>query len=118
MRCSRRSSHRPRSISWSAMTSLSYYSEHPAGSFALQVWINNSWVSAQCIAFSILLGILIPLVAVRERRQSGVIAGLMFQADKADLFGLTDAARAAGAHRRFLAGAVGMRLGWTGDRSG
>ncbi|MBO1548302.1 stage II sporulation protein M, partial [Brucella melitensis] len=22
----------------------SYYSEHPAASFALQVWVNNSWV--------------------------------------------------------------------------
>src|SRR6201997_1116432 len=27
----------------------SYYSAHPAGSFALQVWTNNSWVAAQCI---------------------------------------------------------------------
>src|ERR1700754_1730561 len=27
-----------------------YYSEHPAASFALQVWVNNSWVAAQCIA--------------------------------------------------------------------
>ena len=23
----------------------SYYSENPAGSFALQVWVNNSWVA-------------------------------------------------------------------------
>ena len=27
-----------------------YYSENPAGSFGLQVWVNNSWVAAQCIA--------------------------------------------------------------------
>src|SRR3954468_15691562 len=38
----------------------SYYSEHPAGSFALQVWVNNSWVAAQCIAFSVVLGLPIP----------------------------------------------------------
>lgn len=24
-----------------------YYSDHPAGSFALQVWVNNSWVAAR-----------------------------------------------------------------------
>jgi len=35
----------------------SYYSENPPGSFAVHVILNNSWVSAQCIAFAILLGI-------------------------------------------------------------
>ena len=30
----------------------SYYSENPAGSFALQVWVNNSWMAAQCIGFA------------------------------------------------------------------
>ena len=31
-----------------------YYIEYAASHFALQVWINNAWVSALCIAFGIL----------------------------------------------------------------
>ena len=31
-----------------------YYSTYAASHFALQVWINNSWVTALCIAFGIL----------------------------------------------------------------
>lgn len=40
----------------------SYYSENPAGSFALRVWINNAWVAAQCIGFAVVLGLPIPYV--------------------------------------------------------
>ena len=50
----------------------SYYSEQPAGSFALQVWVNNSWVAAQCIAFAILLGIPIPWVLFQNAANLGV----------------------------------------------
>ena len=38
-------------------------------SFALRVWVNNSWVAAQCIGFAILLGLPDPVRAVPERRQ-------------------------------------------------
>ena len=64
-----RSEPQPTSTNWSTTTSPSYYSEHPAGSFALQVWVNNSWVAAQCIGFAILLGLPDPVRAVPERRQ-------------------------------------------------
>ena len=99
----------------------SYYSENPAGSFALQVWVNNSWVAAQCIAFSILLGIPIPWVLFQNAANLGVIGGLMFSAGKADvLFGLLIPHGLLELSAVFLAGAVGMRLGWTviapGDR--
>src|ERR1700754_1223048 len=56
----------------------SYYSEHPAGSFALQVWVNNFWIAFQCIGFSILLGIPIPWVLFNNAANVGVSAGLMF----------------------------------------
>ena len=49
----------------------SYYSEHPAASFALHVWVNNSWVAAQCIAFAVPTGHPDSLGAVSERRQLG-----------------------------------------------
>lgn len=99
----------------------SYYSEHPAGSFALRVWVNNSWVAAQCIAFSILLGIPIPWVLFQNAANLGVIGGLMTNAGKADvLFGLLIPHGLLELTAVFLAGAVGMRLGWTvispGDR--
>ncbi|MBP2455669.1 stage II sporulation protein M [Mycolicibacterium lutetiense] len=99
----------------------SYYSEHPAGSFALQVWVNNSWVAAQCIAFAILLGLPIPYVLFQNAANLGVIAGLMFSAGKGDLFlGLITPHGLLEMTAVFLAAAVGMRLGWTviapGDR--
>ncbi|OMC04765.1 hypothetical protein A5733_21030 [Mycobacterium sp. NS-7484] len=99
----------------------SYYSEHPAGSFALQVWVNNSWVAAQCIAFAILLGLPIPYVLFQNAANLGVIAGLMFSAGKGDLFlGLITPHGLLELTAVFLAAAVGMRLGWTviapGDR--
>ncbi|OBI98614.1 stage II sporulation protein M [Mycobacterium asiaticum] len=99
----------------------SYYSEHPAAAFALQVWVNNSWVAAKCIAMSVLLGLPIPFVLFQNAANVGVIAGLMFQAGKGGLLlglllphGLLELTAV------FLAAATGMRLGWSvispGDR--
>jgi uncharacterized membrane protein SpoIIM required for sporulation len=91
-----------------------YYSEHQAGAFALQVWLNNSWVAAQCIGFSILLGIPIPWVLLQNAANLGVVAGLMIHAGRADiLFGLLTPHGLLELTAVFLAAAVGMRLGWT-----
>lgn len=91
-----------------------YYSEQPAGSFALQVWTNNSWVAAQCIAFAVLLGIPIPYVLFQNAANLAVIAGLMFHAGKGDiLLGLLLPHGLLELTAVFLAGAVGMRLGWS-----
>jgi uncharacterized membrane protein SpoIIM required for sporulation len=98
-----------------------YYSEHPAASFALSVWTNNAWVAAQCIGSAILLGIPVPYVLFQNAANVGVIAGLMFEAGRGDVFlgmlaphGLLELTAV------FLAGAVAMRLGWSvispGDR--
>lgn len=98
-----------------------YYTENPAGSFALRVWVNNSWVAAQCIASAILLGIPIPWVLFNNAANLGVVGGLMADAGKADvLFGLLLPHGLLELTAVFLAAAVGMRLGWTvispGDR--
>ncbi len=98
-----------------------YYSENPAASFALRVWVNNAWIAAQCIAFSILLGIPIPWVLFTNAANTGVVGGLMAGAGKADLFfGLIIPHGLLELTAVFLAAAVGMRLGWTvispGDR--
>ncbi|GFG74118.1 stage II sporulation protein M [Mycobacterium botniense] len=92
----------------------SYYREHPAGSFALQVWANNSLVAAKCIAFAVLLGLPIPLVLFQNAANLGVISGLMFQAGKgAILLGLLTPHGLLELTAVFLAAAAGMRLGWT-----
>ena len=99
----------------------SYYSDHPAASFALQVWLNNSWVAAQCIAFAVLLGIPIPYILFQNAANVGVMGGLMVSAGRADvLFGMLTPHGLLELTAVFLAGAVGMRLGWSvispGDR--
>jgi uncharacterized membrane protein SpoIIM required for sporulation len=99
----------------------SYYSEHPAAAFALQVWVNNSWVTAQCIAFSVVLGLPIPVVLFQNAANLGLIAGLMSQAGKGGiLLGLLAPHGLLEMTAVFLAGATGMRLGWSvispGDR--
>lgn len=92
----------------------SYYSEHPAGSFALSVWVNNAWVAAQCIGFSILLGIPIPYVLFQNAANLGVNAGLMFDAGKGDIFlGLITPHGLIELTAVFLAAGAGMRLGWS-----
>jgi uncharacterized membrane protein SpoIIM required for sporulation len=90
-----------------------YYSENPAGSFALRVWINNSWVAAQCIGFAILLGLPIPYVLFQNAANLGVTAGLMFHHGKGDIFlGLLTPHGLLELTAVFLAAAAGMRLGW------
>jgi len=99
----------------------SYYSAHPAAAFALQVWVNNSWIAAQCIALAVVLGLPIPVVLFQNAANTGVIAGLMFQAGKGGiLLGLLAPHGLLELTAVFLAGAAGMRLGWSvispGDR--
>ncbi|CAM2873944.1 hypothetical protein BST27_16575 [Mycobacterium intermedium] len=99
----------------------SYYSEHPAAAFALQVWVNNSWVAAKCIAMSVLLGLPIPFVLYQNAANVGVIGGLMFHAGKGGLLlGLLIPHGLLELTAVFLAASVGMRLGWSvispGDR--
>src|SRR3954447_14478 len=99
----------------------SYYSENPAGSFALRVWINNSWVAAQCIGYAILLGLPIPYVLFQNAANVGVVGGIMFDAGRADVFlGLLAPHGLLELTAVFLAAAAGMRLGWSvvapGDR--
>ncbi|HEU0190425.1 MAG TPA: stage II sporulation protein M [Mycobacterium sp.] len=98
-----------------------YYSDHPSASFALHVWLNNAWVAARCIAFAILLGLPIPYLLFGNAANLGLGLGLMFGAGKgAFMLGLLAPHGLLELTAVLLAGAVGMRLGWTvispGDR--
>ena len=91
-----------------------YYSEHPAGSFALQVWTNNFWIAWQCIAFALLLGIPVPWLLFNNALNLGGVAGLMFNAGKGDIIlGLLAPHGLIELTAVFLAGAASMQLGWT-----
>lgn len=99
----------------------SYYSEHPAASFALSVWTNNAWIAAQCVVAAILLGLPIPYILFQNALNVGVLAGVMFGAGRGDVFlGLITPHGLIELTAVFLAAAAGMRLGWSviapGDR--
>src|SRR6202012_6287689 len=97
----------------------SYYSEHAAAAFALHVWVNNSWVAAKCIAFSVVLGVPIPFVLFANAANLGVVAGLMLQAGKADvLLGLLLPHSLLELTAVVLAGAAGVPVGWAGGLPG
>jgi uncharacterized membrane protein SpoIIM required for sporulation len=91
-----------------------YYSEHPAASFAGQVWTNNAWIAMQMIIMAILLGLPIPYILWQNALNVAVSAGLMASHGKLDIFfGLITPHGLLELTAVFLAGAVGMRLGWT-----
>lgn len=99
----------------------SYYSENPAGSFGLRVWLNNAWLAVQCVAFSAVLGLPIPFVLYQNALNVGLMAGLMFDAGRGGLFlGLITPHGLLELTAVFLAAGAGMRLGWMvispGDR--
>lgn len=91
----------------------SYYSEHPAASFALQVWTNNAWIALLCLGFAVVLGIPIPYILLQNAANLGVTAGLMFGAGKGDIFlGLITPHGLLELTAVFVAAGAGMRLGW------
>ncbi|MFD0572050.1 stage II sporulation protein M [Kitasatospora gansuensis] len=91
-----------------------YYSDHPASSFAAQVWTNNAWVAAQCLIFGVLLGLPVIWVLISNVMNLGVALGLMSSAYRLDFFlglllphGLLELTAV------FVAAGLGLRLGWT-----
>jgi uncharacterized membrane protein SpoIIM required for sporulation len=91
---------------------VNYYSENPAASFTGQVWTNNAWLAAQCIAFGI-VGIYVPYIVFQNAENLGVSAAAMFAYGKGDVFfeyitphGLLELTSI------FVAAAAGLRIFW------
>jgi uncharacterized membrane protein SpoIIM required for sporulation len=90
-----------------------YYSTYAASHFALQVWINNSWVSALCIAFGI-LGLPVIYLLFGNIQNLAVIGSIMHRHHHGQQFwalilphGLLELTAV------FVAGGVGLRLFWS-----
>jgi uncharacterized membrane protein SpoIIM required for sporulation len=91
----------------------SYYSESAASHFAAQVWTNNVWVAAVCIAFGVLA---VPVVYVlwNNLLNLAVVGSIMIRHDRGDLFfglilphGLLELTAV------FVAAGVGLRVFWS-----
>ncbi len=91
---------------------VDYYSENPAASFTSQVWTNNAFIAAQCIAFGI-TGVVVPLILLQNAQNVGLTGGVLIGYGRADTFflyiaphGLLELTSV------FVAGAAGMRIFW------
>lgn len=91
---------------------VDYYSANPAASFAGQVWTNNAWIAAQCVAFGI-TGFWVPFAIYSNAQNIGIMGAVMFSHDRGDVFfsyilphGLMELTAV------FIAGAAGLRIFW------
>jgi uncharacterized membrane protein SpoIIM required for sporulation len=90
-----------------------YYSEYAASHFAAQVWINNAWVAALCIALGI-LGAPVVWLLFQNVANLAIIGSIMTRHDHAAHFwglilphGLLELTAV------FVAGGVGLRMCWS-----
>ncbi|MEU6058721.1 stage II sporulation protein M [Streptomyces sp. NPDC047097] len=92
----------------------SYYSSHPATSFAAQVWTNNAQAAAMCLVLGAFLCLPVLWILFLNMLNVGIGLGLMASAGRLDTFlglllphGLLELTAV------FVAAGTGLRLGWT-----
>ena len=91
----------------------SYYSEHAASHFAAQVWTNNVWVAALCIAVGV-LGLPVVYLLLTNIVNVAVIGALMLAHDRGTLFfGLILPHGILELTAVFVAAGVGLKLFWS-----
>ena len=89
-----------------------YYSEYAATSFAAQVWTNNAWVAALCIALGV-SGVGVLWVLTQNALNVGMVGGLMAANDRLDLFfGLITPHGLLELTAVFVAAGAGLQLFW------
>jgi uncharacterized membrane protein SpoIIM required for sporulation len=90
-----------------------YYSEYAASHFALQVWVNNAWVSALCLALGI-LGVPVVYLLFRNIANLAIVGSIMIRHDHGGhFFGLILPHGLLELTAVFVAGGVGLRLFWS-----
>ncbi|MBC7725713.1 MAG: stage II sporulation protein M [Burkholderiaceae bacterium] len=91
---------------------IGYYSNDPSGSFAGQVWTNNAFIAAQCIAFGI-TGVWVPNVIVQNAMGIGQSAAIMNEFGRLDDFFLYIAPHGQlELYSVFVASAAGLMIFW------
>ncbi|WP_234533593.1 stage II sporulation protein M [Streptomyces shenzhenensis] len=91
-----------------------YYSSHPAASFAAQVWTNNARAAAMCLVLGVFLGLPVLGILFENMLNLGVGFGLMSSAGRLDTFlGLVLPHGLLELTAVFVAAGTGLRLGWT-----
>jgi uncharacterized membrane protein SpoIIM required for sporulation len=90
-----------------------YYSEYAASHFAAQVWVNNAWVTALCLALGI-LGAPVVYLLFSNISNLAIVGSIMIRHDRGPQFwglilphGLLELTAV------FVAGGVGLRLFWS-----
>jgi uncharacterized membrane protein SpoIIM required for sporulation len=92
---------------------VGYYSSHPPSSFTGQVWTNNAWLAAQCIAFGI-TGVYAPYLLFTNAQNLGLSAALMGSHDRLNIFFLYIAPHGQlELYSIFIAGAAGLSIFWS-----
>ena len=90
-----------------------YYSEYAASHFALQVWVNNAWVSALCLALGI-LGVPVIYLLFQNISNLAVIGSIMIRHDHGGhFFGLILPHGLLELTAVFVAAGTGLRLFWS-----
>ncbi|MFC7494711.1 MULTISPECIES: stage II sporulation protein M [unclassified Nocardioides] len=90
-----------------------YYSEYAASHFAAQVWVNNAWVAALCIALGV-LGLPVIWLLFQNIANLAIIGSIMIRHDHGGhFFGLILPHGLLELTAVFVAGGVGLRLFWS-----
>ncbi|MFJ4859145.1 stage II sporulation protein M [Streptomyces sp. NPDC088730] len=91
-----------------------YYSSHPAASFAAQVWTNNAQAAAVCLVLGAFLCVPVIWILFLNVLNLGIGIGLMSSAGRLDTFlGLVLPHGLLELTAVFVAAGTGLRLGWT-----
>ena len=90
-----------------------YYSQYAASHFAFQVWVNNAWVSALCLALGV-LGVPVVFLLYSNIANLAVIGSIMIRHGHAMHFwGLLLPHGMLELTAVFVAGGVGLKLFWS-----
>jgi len=92
---------------------VGYYSNDPSGSFAGQVWTNNAFIAAQCVAFGV-TGIWVPNVILQNAMGIGQSAAIMNEFGRLGDFFLYIAPHGQlELYSVFVAAAAGLMIFWS-----
>jgi uncharacterized membrane protein SpoIIM required for sporulation len=91
-----------------------YYSSAPAQDFAARVFTNNAYIAAMTVASGFLLGLPVFYLLYQNAMSVGIVGGFMAANDRTGLFfGLILPHGMLELTSIFVAGGLGLKLGWT-----